>query len=96
MQVLPLQRILGRLGGEEFVVLLPDTDLETARHIANRFIRALAATPIDIGGREVNITATAGVVERLPEETALESLVQRADAAMYRGKKAGRNQVVTG
>lgn len=88
--------ILGRLGGEEFVVLLPDTDLETARHIANRFIRALAATPIDIGGREVNITATAGVVERLPEETALESLVQRADAAMYRGKKAGRNQVVTG
>lgn len=88
--------ILGRLGGEEFVVLLPDTDLETARHIANRFIRTLATTPLSIGDRDVNITATAGVVERLPGETALESLVQRADAAMYQGKRAGRNQVVAG
>lgn len=88
--------ILGRLGGEEFVVLLPDTDLETARHIANRFIRTLATTPLSIGDRDVNITATAGVVERLPGETMLESLVQRADAAMYQGKRAGRNQVVAG
>lgn len=88
--------ILGRLGGEEFVVLLPDTDLETARHIANRFIRTLATTPLSIGDRDVNITATAGVVERLPGETALESLVQRADAAMYQGKRVGRNQVVAG
>lgn len=88
--------IIGRLGGEEFVVLLPDTDLRTAEHIANRFIKALADTPILIGERSIQLTATAGVVARLPDETSLESLVQRADAAMYRGKALGRNQVVAG
>ncbi len=88
--------IIGRLGGEEFVVLLPDTDLQTAAHIARRFIDALAAEPIGIGTQSIHLTATVGVVERRPEETALESLVQRADAAMYQGKRAGRNRVVTG
>jgi diguanylate cyclase len=88
--------IIGRLGGEEFVVLLPDTDLATALHIAGRVLQRLADTPISIGDQAIHLTATAGVVERQPDEMTLESLVQRADAAMYRGKKAGRNQVVAG
>mgnify|MGYP000485306499 CR=1 FL=1 len=88
--------ILGRLGGEEFVVLLPDTDLATAAHIARRFIETLAATAIVIDDRSIGVTATVGVVERQPDEERLESLIQRADRALYQGKHAGRNQVVTG
>lgn len=88
--------ILGRLGGEEFVVLLPDTDLATAGHIARRFIETLAATPIALGDANMRVTATVGVVERRADEDQLESLVQRADKALYEGKHAGRNRVVVG
>lgn len=88
--------ILGRLGGEEFVVLLPDTDLSTSVHIARRFVDTLAATPILIGEETIRVTATVGVVERQAGEDQLESLVQRADKALYEGKHGGRNQVRTG
>ncbi|UAW97652.1 GGDEF domain-containing protein [Halopseudomonas nanhaiensis] len=88
--------ILGRLGGEEFVVLLPDTDLATATRIAERFIETLSAAPIPVGGQAIQITATAGVVQRRADEAQLESLVQRADKALYEGKHAGRNRVVAG
>ena len=56
--------ILGRLGGEEFVVLLPDTALEQAITVAQRFIDTLANTPIDIGSEKIVVTATIGVVTR--------------------------------
>lgn len=88
--------ILGRLGGEEFVVLMADTDLETAAHVVRRFLSVLAATPIHVGDKVIHVTATAGVVERRADEHALEELIQRADRAMYEGKSAGRNQVVKG
>ncbi|PKM31166.1 MAG: hypothetical protein CVV07_03105 [Gammaproteobacteria bacterium HGW-Gammaproteobacteria-11] len=86
--------ILGRLGGEEFVVVLPDTPLKAAGLIALRFVEALAAAPMEIAGQSIQITATAGVVERQADEDDLESLIQRADKAMYEGKQAGRNRVV--
>lgn len=88
--------ILGRLGGEEFVVLLPDTDLATAAHIGRRFIETLKASPIVIGEQTIHITATVGVVERRADEDQLEALVQRADKALYEGKHAGRSRVVAG
>lgn len=88
--------ILGRLGGEEFVVLMADTDLETAAHVVSRFLNVLAATPIHVGDKVIHVTATAGVVERRVEEHELDELIQRADRAMYEGKSAGRNQVVKG
>ncbi|MFN3580311.1 MAG: GGDEF domain-containing protein [Pseudomonas sp.] len=88
--------IIGRLGGEEFVVLLPDTDRAAAVNIAQRFIEALAATQMHIGGEVLQITATAGVVERQKDEDQLDLLIQRADKAMYEGKLAGRNRVVIG
>ncbi|SDT95807.1 diguanylate cyclase [Halopseudomonas salegens] len=88
--------ILGRLGGEEFVVLLPDTTQEQAIIVAQRFIETLANTPIDIGTRDIQVTATIGVVTRQPDETSLEGLIKRADDALYKGKEAGRNQVMPG
>lgn len=88
--------ILGRLGGEEFVVLMADTDLETAAHVVRRFLSVLAATPVHVGEAVIHVTATAGVVERRAEEHELDELIQRADRAMYEGKSAGRNRVVMG
>lgn len=86
--------IVGRLGGEELVVLLPYTDLASATIIAQRFIVSLAATRINAGAEVLQITATAGVVERQKHEGQLDLLSQRADKAMYEGKMAGRNRVV--
>ena len=88
--------VLGRLGGEEFVVLLPDTTRDQAVQVAQRFIDTLAATPIDIGDQSIRVTATVGVVARMADETTMDALIQRADAALYQGKNAGRNQVMPG
>ncbi|TVP93515.1 MAG: GGDEF domain-containing protein [Pseudomonadaceae bacterium] len=88
--------ILGRLGGEEFVVMLPDTALEQAIAVGQRFIDKLAATPIDIGSQQIQVTATMGVITRQANETSLEGLIKRADEALYKGKAAGRNRVMPG
>lgn len=87
--------ILGRLGGEEFVALLPETDLPTAVVVAQRFVDKLASTTISEDIPELRITATVGLAQR-SDESHLDPLLKRADEALYVGKNAGRNQVVTG
>lgn len=87
--------ILGRFGGEEFVALLPDTDLPTALMVAQRFVDKLASTTVSEAAAELRITATVGVAQRDGEKR-LDPLLQRADKALYVGKNAGRNQVVAG
>jgi diguanylate cyclase (GGDEF)-like protein len=84
-------QLLGRWGGEEFVLLLPDQDEETAARIVERVRRALDThTFAEVG----HVTASFGVAERQPGES-VTSTVDRADAAMYAAKRAGRNRVVT-
>ncbi|MCP5151623.1 MAG: GGDEF domain-containing protein [Ectothiorhodospiraceae bacterium] len=81
--------VTARLGGEEFVVVLPDTGLEAATAYAERVRSALMrADPLDLG---VVVTASFGVAERESHEDA-ESLLQRADDALYTAKRAGRNR----
>lgn len=87
--------ILGRLGGEEFVALLPETDLPAAMVVAQRFVDKLAATTISKEVPQLRVTATVGVAQR-GDENHLDALLQRADQALYQGKNAGRNRVVTG
>ncbi|MEH6386794.1 MAG: GGDEF domain-containing protein [Pseudomonas profundi] len=87
--------ILGRLGGEEFVALLPETDLPTALVVAQRFVDKLATTTISEAIPELKITATVGLAQR-DNESHLDAILQRADKALYTGKNAGRNQVVAG
>lgn len=82
-----------RWGGEEFLLLLPETALESAGTIANRILQKLATTPIDIGTGVLNITVTLGVAE-LEATELLADTVQRADDALYIGKSSGRNQAV--
>jgi diguanylate cyclase (GGDEF)-like protein len=85
---------VGRIGGEEFAVLLPCATLQQAAMIAQRFIQRLAATPVVFGQHTIHLSATVGVAERLPDENMLDEMLQRADQALYAGKHAGRNCVM--
>ncbi|MGY3263955.1 GGDEF domain-containing protein [Lysobacter sp. HA35] len=81
-----------RLGGEEFLLLLPSTSLDDAVAVAQRLRRAICETPIPAIGRAV--TASFGVSELVRGHEDWESAMRRADAALYRAKDEGRNRVV--
>ena len=85
---------VGRMGGEEFAVLLPGASLLDAAAVAQRFVQRLAATPVEQGELTIHLTATLGVAQRLPSERLLDDVLQRADAALYEGKRAGRHCVM--
>jgi diguanylate cyclase (GGDEF)-like protein len=85
--------IFGRLGGEEFAVLLPDTSGADAVVIVDRLRLQIAAAALAIPGGEVQCTFSAGVEEYEMVES-LENLMARADAALYSAKAMGRNRVV--
>ncbi|WP_111413427.1 sensor domain-containing diguanylate cyclase [Billgrantia lactosivorans] len=82
---------LGRWGGEEFIVVVPGCDMRQARELAWRLCHDLAQSHIDPVG---HVSASFGVAVRLPGDTT-RRLVQRADHAMYRAKRAGRARVRT-
>ena len=86
--------ILGRYGGEEFTILLPETNLPNAEQTAERLLENLRSTPIDIGPAELTITASIGVVQSDPASTeTFPQVVERADQAHYRAKGQGKNRV---
>ena len=89
--------LAARYGGEEFAVLLPNTDEAGAAIVAEGVRRAVVALAIDHGLGVGNVvTISAGVAALAPNvfDTGLESLVRRADRALYRAKDEGRNKVV--
>lgn len=85
--------LVGRIGGEEFLVLLPETELEGAKVGAERLRRALEATPVDIGTGLIHVTCSLGVAARREDDPEAGALVGRADAALYKAKAAGRNRI---
>jgi len=84
--------LLARWGGEEFLALLPQCSGPTALEVAERLRAAVAATPIDIGGRRLQITASFGVAE-VHDLQDLQAAIARADQALYASKHGGRNRV---
>lgn len=87
---------IGRYGGEEIVILLPDTSMNASLAVAERLRVAIANTPIRLSeGQELNITASLGVACKDENITSLETLIARADQAMYAAKHKGRNQVAS-
>ncbi|MGH8029740.1 MAG: GGDEF domain-containing protein, partial [Arenimonas sp.] len=86
--------LVGRLGGEEFVAVMPNTDGVAALAAAERVRAAFAESAMSIAGHELAVTITAGVAVLSAEDTLFSHLLRRADRAMYAGKNAGRNQVM--
>jgi diguanylate cyclase (GGDEF)-like protein len=84
----------GRLGGEEFAILLPDTDATGATAVAERIRSSLSEMVLPLRGRRT-ITATFGVAQHCEGEPG-EELLRRADVALYRGKSQGKNTVAVG
>ncbi len=83
---------IGRWGGEEFLVLLPNTGLQGAAVVAERIRNAMQHTPFAVASRPAQLTLTIGAASLRPGED-FQQLVRRADEALYAGKRAGRNQV---
>jgi diguanylate cyclase (GGDEF)-like protein len=97
-EILRTADILGRHGGEEFLVLLPETPPDQAVLVAERLRASLSAAELDVGqGKTVSLAASFGVagVERVGEEE-IEDLIRAADRAMYQAKSAGRDCVRLG
>ncbi len=85
---------MGRVGGEEFVLLLPDTAHSSAYHVAERMRTHLSETPVELeNGISLNITASFGVASMNEHDRDLDNVLERADEAMYHAKHEGRNQV---
>lgn len=84
-----------RWGGEEFLVVLPETPLHGAMRVSETLRREIADQAVLWAGETVNITASFGVTQALPGEINVDAIVGRADAAMYRAKQDGRNCVRT-
>jgi len=82
-----------RFGGEEFVIILSETDLVGAELVAERIRNNIANHTLSHNMQAINITASLGVSELRGNDT-VDALVKRADGAMYKAKKNGRNQVV--
>ena len=84
---------VGRLGGEEFLILLPDTDEHAAAEVGERLRAVLASSETAAG--QPRVTVSVGVASRRPDTASLEHLLKRADDALYAAKAAGRNQLRT-
>ena len=88
----PTDRV-GRFGGEEFLLLLPDTGLSQSSAVLARIKRELAARPVVENDTQVTITFSGGIAQLAEHET-LDQIVARADAALYQAKAAGKNRAV--
>ena len=85
-----------RLGGEEFAVLLPDTDLVRAQALAERIRQAIAAPAIALtGSQTLEVTVSVGVACWRPQDESFSALYSRADRALYLAKENGRNRIAS-
>jgi len=86
--------IAGRYGGEEFCVLLPHTEIDGARLVAERIREQCAASAVPIGEEKLRVTVSIGVSRVIPSMQGPEDLIEAADKALYKAKEEGRDRVV--
>lgn len=94
LTLLRKQDVASRWGGEEFLFLLPDTDLRGGLYISEKICRTIANDIFEVNGQKLTISLTFGVVE-FDENSTIESCIKNADKAMYMGKHRGKNCVVS-
>ena len=85
--------VLARVGGEEFAIVLPGTGLESALKIADGLCILIETSPIKVDGNTLPMTASFGVATLSNSDTCLSDVILRADRALYRSKRSGRNRV---
>ncbi len=88
-----VEDIVARIGGEEFVLVLPGTDIREATAIADELCIRMATSPMVTDGRQIVMTSSFGVAALSKQDTCLTDIVIKADRALYRSKRAGRNRV---
>ncbi|NRA25098.1 MAG: GGDEF domain-containing protein, partial [Oleispira sp.] len=86
---------IARFGGEEFIVLMPETSAEEAKFVADKLRKKIEESPFNFKKEPVQITISFGISEFSQGES-LEEVFQRADKALYKAKENGRNQVMLG
>ena len=86
----------GRIGGEEFAAVFPGCNAQVAEQIAERLQREIQRLSFSHGDHEYGVTVSQGLTALSDEDESLDSLFARADAAMYRAKRQGKNQIVRG
>ncbi len=86
------QDAIARWGGEEFVILLPETELCCGRLVAEKIRRRIADAPFFSSGEEIEVTASFGVAE-FGQESEIGQVLKAADDAVYAAKKKGRNRI---
>ena len=84
---------LGRVGGEEFAVLLPGADMAAATAFAERLRQRIAGTPVEVEGRTLSVTVSIGIAPLDPADASGDAALVRADKALYCAKRGGRNRV---
>lgn len=88
-----LTDVVARLGGEEFAVLVTDTSLEAGRIVAERIRRTIEDTALDYGGESFRVTTSIGVTPLAAADDDITDAMARADDALYRAKREGRNRI---
>ncbi len=88
--------VLGRYGGEEFIILLPDTTLDQAAQVAERLRRNLSVMTIENANEQISVTISLGIatLDGAKDDLGLDMLLSHADQALYTAKQSGRNRVV--
>lgn len=85
--------VRSRWGGEEFLLVLPDSNAEQAQRASENLRQRIANTPVEIGQRVISVTASIGLTLSRPRENDVQQLIGRADTALYEAKRRGRNRV---
>ena len=94
IEIVRKQDVVGRYGGEEFILLFPQTNAEGALHITNIIRKQVSKLKIIYKDKELSLTATIGISDYQNEKTLINELIEKADLAMYEGKSQGKNKVV--
>lgn len=85
----------GRIGGDEFGIILPNTSLDDAKKLADRLLETLSQNSVEYRGASIHFTLSIGGTVLLGKEDSVDELIRRSDLALYQAKNSGRNQIVS-